>query len=93
MFGLEMFVIEVTILILLTIELYKIRKHFLQKAYYKIKSDEMGEGSQFKVMAEVPDFDDAQKRHSSYSVTVLEKVINRIEAYHASFRIEKIDRV
>ena len=28
MYGLEMFVIEVMILILLLIELYKIRKHF-----------------------------------------------------------------
>lgn len=55
MFGLEMFVIEVIILILLLIELYKIRKHFLQKAYYKVKSDEMGGGSQFKVFAAVPD--------------------------------------
>ena len=70
MFGFEMFVIEVVILILLLIELYKIRKHFFIKAYYKVKQEEMGEGSQFLVMSGVPQKGNEtyEHRHSSYSV-------------------------
>ena len=37
MFGTEMIIIELITLVLLLIELYKIRKHFLIKAYYKVK--------------------------------------------------------
>jgi hypothetical protein len=55
----------------------------------------MGTGSQFKVMGDAPDQkgDTHHFRYSTYTIFIMEKIINRIEAYHSSYRIDKRDRV
>ena len=95
MFGLEMFIIEVSILILLVIELYKIRKHFFIKAYYKVKQEEMGEGQQFLVMAGVPSKgkETFEHRYSSYTVSIMEKIIHKIDDYNSLNRLGTENRV
>jgi|TARA_B110000285_G_C15111931_1_gene611628 hypothetical protein len=95
MFGVEMLIIEIIILILLLIELYKIRKNFFIKAYYKVKQEEMGEGRQFMVMAGVPQkgSDTYEYRYSSYTVSIMERIINKIDDYHTLNRLGYENRV
>ena len=42
MFCLEMVIVEVLILIMMSIELWKIRKYILSKKYYKVDEKTMG---------------------------------------------------
>lgn len=53
MICMEMTLIEVAIFIIMSIELYKIRKHISDRRQFKVKPKEMM-GNKFLVMAGVP---------------------------------------
>lgn len=59
MFCLELLIIETTLLVLMSLELYKIRTHIIQPSYYKMKPRK---GRSFNVMAGVPGEKDYSKK-------------------------------
>ena len=50
-----MFLIELALLILISIEMYKVRKYFLSKDFYKISDKQMRSAKQYKVNSSYPE--------------------------------------
>jgi len=85
MLCIEMLVIEIALLILMIIELYKIRKHIIVPSYYKIKPRK---GNKIDLMAGVPDADEGVGARMPVGYTVdttraLLKVIQKINVRDA----------
>ena len=85
MFCIEMVIIETILLILMSIEMYKVRKYFLTKNFLKVSKKQMGSGKQFAVMAGVPD---QSSRADSDTIAVLQKLLHRINVRDAGIRRE-----
>lgn len=80
MFCIEMVLIETVLLILMSIEMYKVRKYFLTKNFFKVSKKQMGSGKQFKVMAGVPE---QYQRANTDTVAILQKLLQRINVRDA----------
>ena len=82
MFCIETIIIEVLLILVMSIELYKIRNHIISKQYYKLKPGETG--IVIQVRAGVPD--DGEETDAG-SNTLL-KLIQRINVRNAGKRDE-----
>jgi len=82
MFCIEMLIIEILLLILQSIELFKIRKYYLSKAIYKIRPKEHEEF----VRADLVGMSEEEDPEENETVTLLKKLIQRMNVKDAGKR-------
>ena len=86
MFCIEMIIIELALVILMSFELHKISKHILGKQYAKVRPSEIG--SQYKVMAGVPDAETKQLLKDTDETLLLKHLLHRMAVKDAGKRNE-----
>ena len=77
-----MFLIELALLILISIEMYKVRKYFLSKDFYKISDKQMRSAKQYKVNSSYPE-DGQYIRAQDDTVQTLKDLIKRMNVRDA----------